>query len=40
VLEVERRHRTPPGTIMLGGRRVGINVTDPRQEEPETEAEA
>ena len=38
VLHVEERHGTPPGTIMLGGCRVGINVTEPRQEEPETEA--
>ena len=26
VLEVEQRHKTPPGTIMLGGQRVKIAV--------------
>ena len=29
MLEVEQRHGTPPGTIMLGGQRVRINVTEP-----------
>ena len=28
VLEVEQRHRTPPGTIMLGDQHVRINVTE------------
>jgi len=35
VLQVEARHGTPPGTIMLGGQCVRINVTEPGQEEPE-----
>ena len=40
VLEVEERHGTPPGTIVLGGQCVRINITEPGQEEPETETEA
>jgi len=32
VLEVEALHGTPPGTIMLGGQRVRINVTESAQE--------
>jgi len=40
LLEVEQRHGSPPGTIMLGGQRVRINVTEPGQEELETEAKA
>ena len=36
---MEQRHGTPARTIMLGGRRVRINVTEAGQEEPETEAE-
>ena len=39
MLQVEQRHGTPPGTIMLGGRRVRINVNEPGQEEPKTEVE-
>jgi len=39
VLEVEQRHGTPPGTIMLGGQRVRIAVREPPQEDPETETE-
>jgi len=30
VLQVEQIHETPPGTIMLGGRHVRIDVTEPR----------
>ena len=37
LLQVEQRHGTPPGTIMLGGQRVWIDVTEPGQEEPHTE---
>jgi hypothetical protein len=37
MLKVEQRHVTPADTIMLGGRRVRISVTEPGQEEPETE---
>jgi len=40
VLQVEARHGTPPGSVMLGGRRVCIDVTDAAQEEPELEGEA
>ena len=40
VLHVEARHGTPPGTIMLGGQRVRIDVTESAQEEPEARAEA
>ena len=40
VLEVEARHETPPSTIMLGGQRVRIDVTESAQEEPEVEAQA
>ena len=40
VLQVEQRHGTPPSTIMLGGRRVRINVTEPGQEETEAEGQA
>ena len=29
ILQVEQQHGTPLGTIMLGGRRVSINVTEP-----------
>ena len=29
VLEAEARHGSPPGTIMIGGQRVRINVRDP-----------
>ena len=29
VLQVEQRHGTPPGTIMLGAQRVCIDVTEP-----------
>ena len=28
VLEIETRHRAPPGTIMLGGQRVWIDMTE------------
>ena len=28
VLQVEARHGTPPGTIMLGGQHVQIDVTE------------
>jgi len=40
VLQVEERHGTPPSTIMLGGQRVWIDVTESAQEETETEAQA
>jgi len=40
VLEAERRHDTPPGTIMLGGRLVRIDVIEPGQEETESEGQA
>jgi len=40
VLEAEARHGSPPGTIMLGGQRVRINVREPAQEDPDTEAVA
>ena len=40
VLQVEARHGTPLGTIMLGGQRVRIDVTESAQEEIETEEEA
>ena len=36
VLEIEQRHGTPPGTIMLGGCRVKIDVREPGQKETET----
>jgi len=39
VLEVEAMHGSPPGTIMIGGQRVRINVRDPAQEDPDTETE-
>jgi len=39
VLQLEQRHGTPLGTIMLGGHRVRINITELGHEEPETEAE-
>jgi len=38
VLEVEARHGTPLGTIMLGGQRVWIDVTESAQKETEAEA--
>jgi hypothetical protein len=34
---VEQLHGTPPGTIMLGGHPVRIDVREPRQEETEIE---
>ena len=37
VLEAEAMHGSPPGTIMIGGQRVRINVRDPAQEDPDTE---
>jgi len=40
VLEAEARHGSPPGTIMIGGQRVWINVRDPGQEDPDTDTEA
>jgi len=40
VLEAEARHGSPPGTIMIGGQRVRINVRDPAQEDTDTETEA
>jgi len=40
VLEAEARHGSPPGTIMIGGQRVRINVRDPAQEDPDTKTEA
>ena len=40
VLQVEQRHGTLPGTIMLGGQQVWIDVTESAQEEPEIETEA
>jgi len=40
VLEAEAMHGSPPGTIMIGGQRVRINVRDPAQEDPDTETEA
>jgi len=40
VLEAEARHGSPPGTIMLGGQRVRINVREPAQEDPDTDTEA
>ena len=39
VLEVETLHGIPPGTIMLGGRPVHIDVRESAQEDPETEIE-
>jgi len=39
VLEAGARHGSPPGTIMLGGQRVRINVRDPAQEDTDTETE-
>jgi len=39
VLEAEARHGSPPGTIMLGGQRVRINVRDPALEDPDTDTE-
>ena len=39
VLEVEALHGTPPGTIMLGGRHVHIDVRESAQEDPETETD-
>ena len=40
VLEAEAMHGSPPGTIMIGGQRVRINVRDPAQEDPDIEIEA
>jgi len=40
VLEAKARHGLPPGTIMIGGQRVRINVRDTAQEDPDTETEA
>jgi len=40
VLEAEARHGSPPGTIMIGGQRVRINVRDPAQEDSDTDTEA
>ena len=40
VLQVGQQHGTPLGTIMLGGRRVRINVTELGQEETEAEGQA
>ena len=37
VLQAEQLHGSPPGTIMLGGRQVRIDVREPGQEETETE---
>jgi hypothetical protein len=37
VLQAEQLHGSPPGTIMLGGRQVRIDVREPSQEETETE---
>jgi len=39
VLEAQVRHGTPPGTIMLGGRPVCIDVRESAQEDPDTETE-
>jgi hypothetical protein len=39
VLEAEQRHGTPPA-IMLGGRRVRINVTELKQEDTKSEGQA
>jgi len=39
VLEAEARHGSPPGTIMIGGQRVRINVRDPAHEDPDKETE-
>jgi len=39
VLKAEARHGSPPGTIMIGGQRVRINVRDPAQEDPNTDIE-
>jgi len=40
VLEAEARHGSPPGTIMLGGQRVRIDVRESAQEDPDTDTEA
>jgi hypothetical protein len=40
VLQAEQLHGTPPGTIMLGGRLVRIDVREPRHEETEVEGQA
>jgi len=40
VLEAEARHGSPPGTIMIGGQQVRINVRDPAQEDSGTDTEA
>ena len=37
VLQAEQLHGSPPSTIMLGGHQVWIYVTEPGQEETETE---
>ena len=39
VLEVEALHGTPPGTIMLGGHPICIDVRESAQEDPEIETE-
>ena len=40
VLEAEALHGSPPGTIMLGGKRVRIAVRDLAQEDPDMDTEA
>ena len=37
VFEVEALHGTPPGTIMLGGRPVRIDIRESALEDPKTE---
>jgi len=40
VLEAEACRGSPPGTIMIGGQCVRINVRDPAQEDPDIDTEA